>query len=505
EDLVSHLRVSDTRCRAAAPAEDHFLSLDPTVLTVDLIEQNLLAAETSVFANSGLLLLVLSAAPARARVVGVVAVAAGVVVGAAEEVVEAVEVVAVVGVVAGVGALVEAVVAAVGVAVLAAVGVVAVGLELLSVERGASGGSGSCPYVIRTGDRDGQTSGKPHTQYRYFSRVDDASRAEFGDEAERPCRAELLKSGVAIFDLDYDAILAAMYALSDSAEGDCYLYVPPNLGLDAAALGASESFLPGTAPTEALHTFTLNSGVSHCFFRDSTTLTLLSAPVRVRQADPSRGPDLARSSTVLPCPAVPSGSLSGLHLPSFSTNLVCTAALQDAMVTATTPGGQRVSICTCTRTGRHLATFTRRPSSSLYTLATGQSRLCGQVCGRCSRPSAEVDEVGWSLTGTVVDEGGRRPGRALCGRPSRPGYLLDEVLQGRKTVVEASMANVTLGGYLEVETASLQGWQFALVQRWQAADLLCWQVAFLQRWRGASTQRWQAVDHAVLAVDLPGC
>ncbi|CAI7798926.1 unnamed protein product [Closterium sp. NIES-54] len=40
------------------------------------------------------------------------------------------------------------------------------------------------------------------------------------------------------------------------------------------------------------------------------------------------------------------------------------------MVTNTTPGGQRVSICTCTRTRRHLATFTRRPGSSLYILAT---------------------------------------------------------------------------------------------------------------------------------------
>ncbi|CAI7894253.1 unnamed protein product, partial [Closterium sp. NIES-54] len=59
-----------------------------------------------------------------------------------------------------------------------------------------------------------------------------------------------------------------------------------------------------------------------------------------------------------------------LHLPSFSNNLVSTSALQDAMVTTTTPGDQRVSICTCTRTGRHLATFTRRLGSSLYTLAT---------------------------------------------------------------------------------------------------------------------------------------
>ncbi|CAI7875391.1 unnamed protein product, partial [Closterium sp. NIES-53] len=147
-------------------------------------------------------------------------------------------------------------------------------------------------------------------------------RAEFGDEAERPSWPELLRSGVTIFDLDYDAILAAMYALSVSAEGDCYLCVPPDPGREAAALGASESALPGTAPAEALHTFTLDSGASRCFFCNSTTLTPLSARVSVLLVDPSGIPVLARSSTVLPCPAVPSGSLSGLHLPSFSTNLV---------------------------------------------------------------------------------------------------------------------------------------------------------------------------------------
>ncbi|CAI7838137.1 unnamed protein product, partial [Closterium sp. NIES-54] len=189
-------------------------------------------------------------------------------------------------------------------------------------------------------------------------------------------------SGVAIFDLDYDAILAAMYALSVSAEGDCYLCVPLDPGIEAAALGASESGLSGTAPAEALHTFTLDSGASRCFFRDSTTLTPLSAPVPVRLADPSGGAVLAHSSIVLPCPAVLSGSLSGLHLPSFSTNLVSTVALQDAMVTTTTPGGQRVSICMCTRMGRHLATFTRRPGSSLYTLATKPPQVAAsaQVC-----------------------------------------------------------------------------------------------------------------------------
>ncbi|CAI7742656.1 unnamed protein product [Closterium sp. NIES-53] len=420
EELVSHLRTSDARYRAAAPPEfldknqppmfitlyfivtrlpdslrsvrDHFLSLGLIVLTVDLLEQHLLAAETSVVTvgaargtlrtpffegMSGLLLLVRSAVAARARVAGVVVVAVGVVVGAAMEVVEEVEAVAVVGVVAGVGALVESAVAAVGMAVVAAVGVVAVGLELLSVEvrevaSGSSSSVGARPRRLSSFVSGFLSVGhlrEAHIQHRCFSRLDDAWRAEFGDKAERPRWAELLR-----------------------AEDDCYLCVPPDPGIEAAALGATESFLPGTAPAEALHTFTLDSGASRCFFRDSTTLTPLSAQVPVRLADPSRGPVLAHSSTMLPCPAVPSGSLSGLHLPSFSMNLVSTAALQDAMVTTTAPRGQRVSIYTCTRTGRHLATFTRRPGSSLYTLATeppqvaasAQVSASGQVAPPCS-------------------------------------------------------------------------------------------------------------------------
>ncbi|CAI7829183.1 unnamed protein product, partial [Closterium sp. NIES-53] len=135
-----------------------------------------------------------------------------------------------------------------------------------------------------------------------------------------------------------------MCALSVSAEGDCYLCVPPDPGIATASLGASKSgTLPGTAPAHAFHTFTLDSSSSACFFRDSTTLTPLSTPVPIRLANPSGGPVVARSSTDLPCPAVPSGSPAGLYLPSFSTNLVSTAALQDAMVTTTTPGDSSVA------------------------------------------------------------------------------------------------------------------------------------------------------------------
>ncbi|CAI7920750.1 unnamed protein product [Closterium sp. NIES-53] len=52
-DLVTHLRTSDACYHATVPAEDHFLTLDPTSLTVDLLEQHLLAAETSAVADVG--------------------------------------------------------------------------------------------------------------------------------------------------------------------------------------------------------------------------------------------------------------------------------------------------------------------------------------------------------------------------------------------------------------------------------------------------------------------
>ncbi|CAI5475148.1 unnamed protein product [Closterium sp. Yama58-4] len=302
-------------------------------------------------------------------------------------------------------------------------------------QRGTSGGSGRCSYVIRTGDRKGQTCGRFHTPYRCFSRLDDAWREEMGADVERPRWAELMRAGVDVFALDYDAIIAAMYALTVSAEGDCYLCVPPDPGIEPAALGTSESALSGmvppvlapsstvpagfesalsgtaltetalsgTAPAEACHTFTLDSGASRCFFRDSTELTPLPAPVPVSLADPSGGPVLAQSTTVLPCPAVPSGSLSGFHLPSFSTNLVSNAVLQDQWVDTFTPGGQRVAICTCSRTGRHLATFTRRPGSSLYTLTTaspqvaavGQVSASGLVAHACECRSLSHQTLLW--------------------------------------------------------------------------------------------------------------
>ncbi|CAI7802600.1 unnamed protein product, partial [Closterium sp. NIES-53] len=399
EDLVSHLRTSDARYRATVPAEfldrnqppmfitlyfivtclpdslrsvrDHFLSLDPTSLTVDLLEQHLLAAETSavaVGATRGTPRPPFFKGCSPSPLAPSYASAAAADVPGAED-----------------------------------VGAASAGAKRRSGKGkrsrgggggsgsggggsgggsggsggGGSGGSGGGSGGVGGGGGGSGGSGGSGGGGTGGGRFDARCGGSGGGQRQQQQRRSetqsqqlhLLRSGVAIFDLDFDVILSAMYALFVSAEGDCYRCVPPDPGIAAAALGASESVLCGTVPAEALHTFTLDSGASRCFFCNSTTLTPLPAPVPVRLANPSGGPVVARSSTVLPCPAVPSGSLLGLHLPSFSTNLVSTAALPDVMVTTTTTGG-----------------------SSLYTLATeppqvaasAQVSASGQVPPPCS-------------------------------------------------------------------------------------------------------------------------
>ncbi|CAI7749559.1 unnamed protein product [Closterium sp. NIES-54] len=426
-DLITHLRTSDTCYRAALPAEfcaknpppiyltlyyvvtrlpdslrvvrDHILSVCPTTLTVDLLEERLLAAEMSIVAVGA------SRGDPRAPSVGAVptpsgrrrtgkgkggkgAGGAGRGGGGGG------------GGSGGGGGGSGSGGGGGGVGGSSGGGGGGGGGGGSGGGGGGGGGGGSGGAGRGSAQRSGSGGGLRQQQQR--------SRATLS-----PQQLQLSRAGVAIFDLDYDAILAAMYAVYDSVEGDCYLCVPPDPGIEAAALGtgeaaalgasasaapgAGESALSGTASALAFHTFTLDSGASHSFFRDRTTLTPLSRPVAVSLADPSGGPDLASFSTVLPCPAAPSGTLSGLYLPSFSTNLVSGADLQDRGVDQFTHASQRVTHCTCARRGRHFATFTCRPGSSLYTLTTasppaaesGQVAASSQVVAAASRSGPE--------------------------------------------------------------------------------------------------------------------
>ncbi|CAI7928696.1 unnamed protein product [Closterium sp. NIES-54] len=281
EDLVSHLHASDARYRAALPAEDHFLSLDPTSLTIDLLEQHLLTAETSAVA--------VGAARGTPRPPFFEGCSPSPL------------------------APSHASAAAVDVSVAEDVGAASASAKRRSSKSkggkvgggdngdggggsgssgggsdGGSGGSGTGGESGESGGssgsggsggggtggggtgtrRVGSGGGQRQQQQRRSEtqspqqlhmreashsapRLDDAWRADFGDDVELPRWADLLRSKIAIFDLDFDAILFAMYSLSVSAEGDCYRCVPPDPGIATAALGASES---GTLPGSSLYT-----------------------------------------------------------------------------------------------------------------------------------------------------------------------------------------------------------------------------------------------------------
>ncbi|CAI5979470.1 unnamed protein product [Closterium sp. NIES-65] len=268
------------------------------------------------------------------------------------------------------------------------------------VVRQRGGVFGPCTYVLHSGDRGGEQCGGAHPTQGCFGRLMDAWRQQFPEAGEIPRWGELSRAGVAIYDLDFDAILAAMYAVTISDEGDCYRCFPPNPGIGTAALGASEATalgasasapsgtgeaaLSGTASASASLTFTLDSGASRSFFRDCTTLTPLGRPVAVSLADPSGGPVLSHFSTVLSCPAAPSGTLSGLYLPSFSTNLVSGADLQDAGVHLFTPARPRPSCVPCVegrlRAAPHSSQFppTEAPLQTLHMDVWGPARVRGQ-------------------------------------------------------------------------------------------------------------------------------
>ncbi|CAI7903888.1 unnamed protein product [Closterium sp. NIES-53] len=353
EDLVSHLRTSNTRYRAAAPTEfldrnqpqmfitlyfivtrlpdylrsvrDHFLSLDPTFLTIDLLEQHLLVAETSVVA--------VGAAHGTPRtpffegcspspLAPSYASAAAVDVPSAQD-----------------------------------VGAASVSAKRRSNKgkggRGGGGGSGSGGGGSSGGGGGngggGSGGGGGGSGGSGGGCGGSGGSGGSGSGGSGGGRTGAQRGG-------------SGGGQRQRQQHRSETQSPQQLRIEAAALGASESALRGTARAEDLHTFTLDSGASRCFFRDSTTLTPLLAPVLVRLADPSEAPFVAHSSTILPCPVVPSGSLSGIHLPLFSSNLVSTAALQDSMVTTTTPRG-----------------------SSLFTLATESPQV---------GPSAEVSASG---------------------------------------------------------------------------------------------------------------
>ncbi|CAI5984792.1 unnamed protein product [Closterium sp. NIES-64] len=268
---------------------DHFLSVCPTTLTVDLLEKSLLAAKksivpvgasrgdprTPIFEGRSVRRLPLAgdAALARARGAGAlgeragaveveveaaggvgvaVGVEAGVEVSVAAVEAEAAAPVAVGAEVAEVAAVEEAAEAAVVAEAAKAAEAAGVAVELVAgLRRGVATmvvRASSSSAVVRPCPLSSSVSGTLHASgvgvlVRAPTSCAPATvrRHQFPEAIEIPRWGELSSAGVAIYDLDFDAILSAMYAVSISDEGDCYRCFPPDPGIETAALGTAAS------------------------------------------------------------------------------------------------------------------------------------------------------------------------------------------------------------------------------------------------------------------------
>ncbi|CAI7902460.1 unnamed protein product [Closterium sp. NIES-54] len=240
-----------------------------------------------------------------------------------------------------------------------------------------------CTYHILTRARRGQPCGRSHPPGQCFSQITGTVRLAYGVDGPASDWFPLVQTyGPTLWGMsasqsvDLLGTPHAMYAVVNSTASDSVYSCVVSLGasladVHVASVGTCVDTSPGAALVDALLTFTLDYGASHCFFRDRMTLTPLPAPVSVALADPTSGRVTACYTTTLPCPAVPSGSLTGFHVPSFSRNLVGVRPLVGQHVGVWIEPSGETAVCVDLDTYARLATFTAEPGSGLYTLHTG--------------------------------------------------------------------------------------------------------------------------------------
>ncbi|CAI7922478.1 unnamed protein product, partial [Closterium sp. NIES-53] len=126
-----------------------------------------------------------------------------------------------------------------------------------------------------------------------------------------------------------------------------------------------------SAPSPPLE-FVLDSGASHTVLRDAGTLTPLSTPSTIHGADSTFAVQSHHSST-LPCPLFPSGTVSGLHIPSLRHNLISQGALQHAGITTIFPSYASHSDLFHSTSGRFISRIPMCPITRMYTFRTPRS------------------------------------------------------------------------------------------------------------------------------------
>ncbi|CAI6008046.1 unnamed protein product [Closterium sp. NIES-65] len=161
------------------------------------------------------------------------------------------------------------------------------------------------------------------------------------------------------------------------------MFAPSVNGNDSQYLG------PTVAALSLPHTleFVLDSGATDSVFCDAGVLRSFPVPSIQGAGDTMYMTCTATSS--LPCPAYPSGAVTGLYVPSCRHNLLSLSALQRLCMQAIFP--ECDSYCDLYHRNRHLARFTLSPINRLYTLCVSLPSSAHHASSACAPlvPSCE--------------------------------------------------------------------------------------------------------------------
>ncbi|CAI7850657.1 unnamed protein product, partial [Closterium sp. NIES-53] len=169
-----------------------------------------------------------------------------------------------------------------------------------------------CTYVVKYGNRKGQVcGGTNHPLATCFKKKDDEWYAIHGIDKRPPNWMRARKANMA------EVQDPASASASDIAPADVRI----NLLFPGTAMinEASSQYL-GSSQAPQYIEFTLDSGATHTVLKETLSFKPYATPIPLIGAD-SSFTTLAKGSSTVLCPAFPSGTITGMCVPSLRHNL----------------------------------------------------------------------------------------------------------------------------------------------------------------------------------------
>ncbi|CAI7874395.1 unnamed protein product, partial [Closterium sp. NIES-54] len=215
-----------------------------------------------------------------------------------------------------------------------------------------------CTYVVKYGNRKGQVcGGTNHPLATCFKKKDDEWYAIHGIDKRPPNWMRARKANMA------EVQDPASASASDIAPADVRINL---LFLGTAMINeASSQYLSSSQAPQYIE-FTLDSGATHTVLKETLSFKPYATPIPLLGAD-SSFTTLAKGSSTVPCPAYPSGTVTGMCVPSLRHNLVAQTEIQEAGLRTIFWENENYGDILDPLTNKVLTRFTLN-SSGLYTL-----------------------------------------------------------------------------------------------------------------------------------------